>query len=236
MKLRSLAVLALTATTCAGCAQQRIEHRDSPTKITFGMRQVEQMLDDRPEMRDSVPASHPVYAWVVEGFDGKRLGQRVYWNANTPRSGRHAEHALPYRGYPGQILVSGGSETTPIDKWAAIVYELNNIQNHEAFLRLRDQAIAGEIDGDGFAAECVELEFRALEETQKFFRQNPLPTSSHGQDAWYNFAMSDSRTFTDYERRLADPFSRRSVGNFTYFREYYEQIMQAQAKRAGRSE
>jgi hypothetical protein len=59
---------------------------------SFGERQFEQMLQDRPDRRDVIPSSHSVLQWLVDGFNGDRIGQRVCWNASSPQSGRAAEH------------------------------------------------------------------------------------------------------------------------------------------------
>lgn len=58
-----------------GCARQAVT--DVLATKTFGQRQLEQMLDDRPDMRDAIPVSHPVRRWVADAFDGKQFGQRV---------------------------------------------------------------------------------------------------------------------------------------------------------------
>lgn len=34
----------------------------------FGRRQVEQMLADRPDMKDVIGPDHAIYQWVVDGF------------------------------------------------------------------------------------------------------------------------------------------------------------------------
>ncbi|MDC0936874.1 hypothetical protein OAS39_11360 [Pirellulales bacterium] len=180
------------------------------------------MLDDRPDMRDVIPPSHPVLRWLVDGFNGDRLGQRVYWNAGSPQGGRPAEHGAAYDGYPPYIAISGGTETTAIDKWASVVYEMFNLENSDQFEVVYESAIAGSLDGDAYAQKCVELEFVALEKTRDFFNSNPLPKSNHGRDPWYNWVTSDLGTYTEYKDAFDVPWTNSFNSNFAYFKEYYE--------------
>lgn len=189
---------------------------------SFGQRQIDQMLQDRPDMRDVIPNSHSVFQWLVDGFNGDRIGQRVYWNAGSPQSGRAAEHGPAYGTYPPYIAISGGTETTPTDKWAAVVYEMHNLENRNGFEAISRLAIEGKLDADDFAEKCVELEFVALTQTEEFFRKNPLPKSKHGRDVWYNWVTSNPGTFEDYRKSFDGPGANSFNSNFAYFKEYYD--------------
>jgi hypothetical protein len=195
---------------------------DRAAAKSFGERQLDQMLQDRPDMRDVIPNSHSVFQWLVDGFNGDRIGQRVYWNASSPQSGRPAEHGPAYGTYPPYIAISGGTETTPIDKWAAVVYEMHNLENGDKFGAISRLAIAGRLDADAFAEKCVELEFVALTKTQEFFRENPLPNSKHEKDVWYNWVTSNMGTFEDYRNSFDVPGTNVFNSNFAYFKEYYD--------------
>jgi len=219
----------ILACLSAGC--DRISQTAAPvaTQTTvrkdFGERQLDQMLDDRPDMRDEVARSHTVVAWLIDGFNGDRLGQRVYWNANSPRSGRPAEHGPSYGSYPPYIAISGGTETTAVDKWAAVIYEMHNLENSEDFKRISEAAIKGTFDADAFADECVKMEFAALLKTRDFLAANPLPKSKHGKDVLYNWVTSDLGSYDDYKKRFDVPGTNGFNSNFKYFKEYYETII-----------
>ncbi|WP_430453840.1 hypothetical protein [Rhodopirellula europaea] len=186
----------------------------------FGRRQVKQMLSDRPDMKNVIGRAHPIYKWVADGFHGKYLGQRVYWNANSPRAGRAAEHAVPYSTYPPYISISGGTETTPVDKWGAVVFELCNLQNHEQFTRLATDARAGKFTADEYATQCVMLEYDAQLRTHKLFTANPLPDSHHSRDWWYNtWVKTELLSAKEFKAKYAVPGSTRS--NFDYFKNAY---------------
>lgn len=201
-------------------------------KPSFGYRQVQQMLDDRPDMQNVIPTTDPVMAWIIDGFDGKRFGHRIHWNADSPQGGHVAVHAPPYENYPPHISVSGGTETTPIDKWASVVYELHNIQNNDEFEKLHTQAIEGKLDADQYATKCVELEFDALIKTRSFLRVHPLPASPHGRDTFYKWIKYDLGTFQEYERAFSIAGSNSRLGNFAYFKQQFEKSLAPHAEAA----
>jgi len=213
-----VAILCVTSVSCG--AQPRVN--DKADSISFGQRQVDQLLADRPDMAGVLREDDPVLQWVIEGFNGDRMGYRIHWHANSPLGGSDAEHSPPYYAYPAYISLSGGAQVTPIDKWASVVYELHNIENSQAFDELHEQAKAGEIDGEAYAKKCLKLEFLALEKTKEFFEKNSLPNSRHGKDPWYNWISGDIGTFEDY----AKSFEEDQIGNgynpLKYFRDYYD--------------
>jgi hypothetical protein len=224
---RKLAVV-LGLLLVLGCGQVPTSNPNTPSvkpseEQSFGQRQLEQLLADRPDMRDLIPDSHPVYQWVAESFDGDHFGQRVYWNDTYPRSGRPAEHASPYYGYPPYISIAGSRDVSPVDKWTMVVYELHNLLSHEEFQQLQTKAIAGDLDADGYANGCVKLEFDALEQTRDFLLKNPLPSSSHGRDEYYNWITGDLGTFEEYQKAYEGPAA---SNNFSYFREYYNSTIE----------
>lgn len=185
---------------CTPACDQAVNHAATDvsapiSETTFGHRQLAQMLDDRPDMRGVLEADDPLIAWIIAAFNGEHTGMRIYWNADTPSSGRPAEHLMPWSDYPPAIRISGGNETTPIDKWTSVVYEMFNLGNASGFKSLSDQAMKGLLDGPTYAERCVELEFRALEKTSLFLADHPLPAGRHGRDIYYHWIRSDLGTF-----------------------------------------
>ncbi len=216
-------IFALIVAAVTGCSRRSADRASSVTRA-FGQRQFEQMLEDRPDMKEAIPSSHPVVAWVIDGFDGKRLGQRVHWSGYSPQSGRPAEHGRRYGSYPPYVSLSGGTETTALDKWALVVYEMFNLENN-GFESLNSEALAGSLDADSYAEKCLELEFAAAQRTHEFFRANPLPASSHGRDEWYNWVSSALGTFEDYKKAYDVPGATSLNSNLEYFREHYEKVI-----------
>lgn len=202
----------------AGCQQAKdVRHLPAnPSGQTFGHRQLDQMLADRPDMAAAIPLSHPVREWLAAGFNGQLVGRRVYWLADEPESGLSAEHAPEFENYPPHIRIAN-DHSSPIDKWASAVYEMFNMSNTEEFEAVRDQALAGKIDADTYAEQCVRLEFKAVLQTRGYFKENPLPGSSW-KDEWYCWVTEVDDSYEDYKRSHGTVGSH---GNFQYFRQYY---------------
>lgn len=190
------------------------ENSNNITK-TFGQRQLEQMLADRPDMQDAVPPIHPVQQWLIDGFDGKRLGRRVYWVADSPTSGRPAESKGPDEDGFYFIRLSGGTELSAIDKWASVVFEMANLE--EDWHALKMEALHGKLDADGYARKCVALENSAFNKTAQIFRQHPLRQNRRCEDSWYNWVTSDGVL-----AEIQTPDAIAKEGNFDYFRKKFE--------------
>jgi hypothetical protein len=190
------------------------ENSTNATK-TFGQRQLEQMLNDRPDMQDAVPPSHPVRQWLIDGFDGKRLGRRVYWVADSPTSGQSADSKGPDEDGLHFIRLSGGTELSAIDKWASAVFEMAN--REEDWHAVELEALHGKLDADGYARKCVALENSAFNKTAQFFRQHPLRQDRRSEDSWYNWVTSDGVLI-----EVQSPDAIAKDGNFDYFQKQYE--------------
>lgn len=180
------------------------------------------MLADRPDMSGVLDEDDLVFQWVVEGFNGDRFGQRVYWNADFPQVGSDAFHFPPYYGYPAFISLSNRTHMTPVDRWVGVVYELHNLDNTQAFEKLYNRAIAEEIDGDTYAVECLRLEFAATKRTKEFFSKHSLPASKHGNDAWYNWLSGDIGTFDEYVAAFQEKRFLPSFDPLKYWRDSYD--------------
>lgn len=200
----------------ASCARQDAAEAVPHVSTGFGQRQLAQMLEDRPDMQEAVPQSHPVRQWLAEGFDGKRAGIRVHWCGNLPGGRRAAEYSPCLPPYPAVICVSPGTEITPIDRWAAAVYAMNVHENER--MAVGSEAGRERLDPDGFADNCTRQEFTALKRTQEFFQERPLPRSGHGRDQWYNWVTSGLGTYEDYKSGAKCPRGMDYVSVFEYYR------------------
>ena len=177
------------------------------TTITFGHRQLDQMLEDRPGMKNAVPLSHPIRKALIEAFNGKLIGRRVYWlDAAGEGALSGAFHLQPIGFYPPCITVTKGPQETPIDKWASALFEMYNLEGD--FNGLDDDARSGEITKDQYVDLCVDLETQALNKTRLFFTKHSLPATV--LDKWYAFCLSSDKL------KLYD------AGNEEYFAECYD--------------
>lgn len=134
----------------------------------FGQRQVAQMLDDRPSMKDVFDEEDPLVKWLCACFAGSGPESRVYWNAEEPASGFSAEHSRRYSVYPAQIRVVSSQQLSGLDKWIAIVFEMHNLRGALDFAQLDRLAFYGRIESAQYVDECVDLELDAVGETAQF--------------------------------------------------------------------
>ena len=63
------------------------------------------MLVDRPDMAGVLDDDDPVLVWIINGMNGERIGQRVYWNDDLPASGATPRISPPYEYYPPHICL-----------------------------------------------------------------------------------------------------------------------------------
>ena len=168
---------------------------------TFGDRQLQQVLIDRPDMKGIVRTNDFIYRWVVKQFNSLEY-DRVQWDPREPKSGAPAEHQSSRRASSHYIRVTSAEAISGRDKWLMLVFELHNYRNKEYFDELWDKAIAGSIRRDEYATGCVKLEFRAMVATQEFFRHHPIPGASPAKDPYYTGYFYGSNDFEDYKEML----------------------------------
>jgi hypothetical protein len=166
---------------------------------------------------------HPIVLWIIDSMNGERIGQRIYWNAESPKSS-FAEHAIPFEIYPPHICISSGSEVSPIDKWAGLVYELFNLENAKKFPELYDKAMEGELDRDEYGRECAKLEYLALQKAKAFFQEHPLPKANPTNDRHYIHISEAPSTFENYLALFVDPKSG-SRSPAEYFLKNYDEAI-----------
>lgn len=192
---------------------------------SFGERQLEQFVSDRPEMQGTLPKDHAVYRWLVRSFEKERVGSRIYWVADQTSTGEKAEHAPAYRGYPAYICITAGLDTSPIDKWTMLVFEMFNIENTEIMRLLTESGLAGKIDGDTFARKCVALEFKAAEKARNFFRENPLPNPDEARDVFYYWIISEETALHDHEKLWESADHYLEDSNYRHFKKHYDEYI-----------
>lgn len=188
--------------------------------VSFGNRQIDQMIDDRADMAGVLKSNDPVFLWIANSFSGEQIGERIYWNENCP-TGMIGCNQGPSGGYPGFVTVTASSDITPIDKWAVVIFELFNIQNYEKFEQLTVEARLGSIDIETFANSSVALEFAAELRTNKFLHDNPFKNVSE-REQLYGWLTRKETKETDYISLPVNPVaSLKGYGNYEYFRKLY---------------
>jgi hypothetical protein len=144
---------------------------------SFGERQLSQVLEDRPNMKGIVDADDFIDEWVIRQFDGESPDRRVHWDNQEPESGRPSECELAFKSFPRAVCVTKSESFSGRDKWAFLIFELNNLKNSEGFSELDRRAYVGQVNRKTYSTECTALEFSAMIRTQLFFRCHPIPGS-----------------------------------------------------------
>jgi hypothetical protein len=154
---------------CVLCVQSWSWLSPAPAKaLTFGDKQLLQLLNDRPTMNGILDPHDEICKWVIQQFNSNSTEHRVYWDHNEPISGRPAESLRAYDTHPAVIRLTKSTATSARDKWLMLVYELHNLQNAKGFENLDILAVTGEIDKKQFSEECFALEFKAMVQTKIF--------------------------------------------------------------------
>lgn len=148
--------------------------QDLSKNKSFGERQVEQMLDDRPDMKDVIGSGDFIYKWLVSSFDGGATQNRVYWNASVPTNGFPACHYPRWSLYPAQICITDDPKLNGIEKWFAAVFEHFNLDNEVEQRKLIAKVFRQQITIEQFADRFVDLE-RVAEKKTIAFLEERLP-------------------------------------------------------------
>jgi hypothetical protein len=191
--------------------------------LSFGIRQVEQVCCDRPDMTEIINGEPALRRMLVFHFAGELKGRRTYWDYHEPVTGRPAEHSRSYRERPALVRVSNRSDSSAVDKCVMLVFELFNHQNEGAFRILQSAAIGRVISSEVYANECVRLEFEALKKTKAFFRAHPIANVNTSRDIHYHSFIEHYEDFSRYQRYL-DQLDSNAYNPRTYYRQGYDRL------------
>lgn len=215
----------ITALLLTGSGASCDETDSKQTKPSFGSRQLDQILDDRPDMQGVVEKDSVIHQWVVAGFNGDRFGQRVYWLGDSPPGGNPSTFTAPYGRVPPFIQISAGTELTPVDRWASLIFELHNLERTEDFDRVVRDAIAGKIDGPQYATECVRIEYEASLETKQFLTKHPIPEVGHSRNLIYRSLLEVALNFDEYKVQCQEKGM--PLGNYEYFLGHHKNVLES---------
>ena len=190
-------VLAMAIVACIAANALAADDQQS-----FGERQLSQVLEDRPNMKEIVDADDFIHEWVIRQFEGDSPDRRVYWDNQEPESGRPSECEPAFRSFPRAVCVTKSESFSGRDKWAFLIFELNNLKNSEGFNELDRRAYVGQINRTNYSVECTALEFRATIRTQLFLRCHPIPGSSAKEDPYYTEYLNPICSFNEYIKML----------------------------------
>jgi len=141
--------------------------------LEFGRQQVNNMLAGRPGMATLVKPGDMIYEWTAKRFGGRSCGVRIAWSGGSPHGGFPAENAYPTSERSGEIRIdpvhADGSKVSPQELWCYAVFELFNIANGTAWLKLEELALNDKIERTPFVEESARLEWCASQKTRDFY-------------------------------------------------------------------
>ena len=197
------------------CAQGALQAQ------TFGERQLEQVLDDRPAMRGIIDSGDPLLSWFASQFSNGPYGSRVHWDFREPTGGYDSTMVPPSDEMPGLIRVSSAPSLTGRDQWCLLAYELQNVQNAPKIVELTARAVRGDIGREAFAIECIRLEHAAVLRTRELLGKYKSLGEPEARSKRYGRIGAMPPDFAQYLTFLD---SRPDTQYRNHFRLYYDRL------------
>ncbi|WP_442505171.1 hypothetical protein SH528x_003948 [Novipirellula sp. SH528] len=181
--------------------------------LSFGQKQVLQLLSDRPAMAGVLDKDGPTYKWVCEQFSHGYDGRRIHWDYALPQSGLDSEY-LSWTGGghpPGFVRISGRPGLSGIDQWMVLLYELENIKNATELARLIASSIENASTREEFIKSSVRMEFDAFHRLKKrlvLWNELGIKSPLSPRESWVVDVEEDFDVF--YERTKQMPLHRKA--------------------------
>lgn len=146
----------------------------SAQHLAHGKKQLQQLLLDRPAMRQLVQLEDPIAQWVVLQLAGANIKTPIYWQDSSSRnfpipSGVNAVHAYPTAKTEARVWVRQSDQAE--QQWAGLVYELHNIQNGPEFEKIEEDARNFRCTEEEYIMRYARLEYKAAQATAQFYKE-----------------------------------------------------------------
>lgn len=172
--------------------------------VRHGIAQLEQILEDRPDMRGVFPPGSPVNVWIEDAF-ARSADRRVYWDNREPISGQPSQYTGPANGAPASIRISDKADVSPLDKYSNLIVQLHTAKKIGEMHELSHLASSGKLNAQEFSEQMVLVYFRAVLETQAFFKANRFEKLATDRDTFTNGVLntqSDAEAYLKQVRAL----------------------------------
>lgn len=170
----------------------------------IGELEIQQLLLDRPLMKDEVHPKNEMYIWIAERFGGVGGKPRILWDSSPTYSGQYSE-CIPCRGaHTGpsvvRILAKGLSGR---DQWCLVLFEIENINRSQEIQTLYAKIGVNGLSSDEFVLQYAKLEHKTLTVTSERLKQwKPFKDSrSSEQERWI---LSVPNSFEEYWTSFKD--------------------------------
>jgi hypothetical protein len=169
--------------------------------LTFGRAQVEQFMQDRPEVKPVLIKEVALRNQLERGFAGLETGFRVYWDNREPEK-RYADYWPRRDKEPARVRVSKKPFGSGSDKCVTLVMELENAKGDKRGTAIRKMAYFGQMSREDYARSMTHLEFASTQRACEYFKQHPLPPSEAGST--YTWLLGFPTDFSDYLKSFSD--------------------------------
>lgn len=158
-------------------------HPVSKKDLEWGTEQLEQLLEDRPQMQAYVEEGDAIWTKAVRGFAGETTGVRIGWTQEgwDKPGGYISDHLIPTEKDPNHCyirLAKLDEKGLPVDGeklWSGLMYEFNNLANYKAFDAINKLAIEGRFTKKEWMNQVCYAEWRAFKPTLEFYHGTFAP-------------------------------------------------------------
>jgi hypothetical protein len=171
-----------TATTTTIITSAAVTKPAAPRKITqedleFGTEQLQQLLEDRPQMEAFIEENDAIWKKAVRGFAGETAGCRVEWNPESLKdkpAGYIADHVYPSENDPRCFIRLAAKDENGADVegerlWSGLFYEFNNLANQKTFEAVNKLALDGRLTKKEWMNHNCFAEYKAFKTTLNFY-------------------------------------------------------------------
>lgn len=212
----SLAFVSLIfSSTTLSISDARCVATEPSESKSFGQRQIEQVICDRPSMKGLICEGGELYDLVVMRFNKGASGNRVYWDVDVPADGINAEHQPKQDGGLPYVRITDAATVSGRDKWCLLIFELENLQNSKQAQNLHTQATTGSISRKEFVNEVIKLDFEAMLRTKDVLKASPISGVTKQSDPICTSIIGMGADFSLYLKHV-------SQHGPSEYRQYYE--------------
>ena len=195
-------------------------------QLEAAQKELEKMLDSRPELRHYTQAMDLLKQWLILKFAGADIGQAIHWQDSAHGGFQipekvNAVHAYPTAQNKAMIWIREGLPAEQM--WACLIFELINICNGPAFQEIETAALKWQINKAEYVRRFTQLEFETAHKTRQFYLEvwQPMMRSQQlDSDAQYWFYYIPDR-FEDWWTGFQD----RSQYPFYPYEQFYERTI-----------
>lgn len=189
--------------------------------VRHGIAQLEQVGEDRPDMRGLFPPGSPIYVWIENAF-ANTGGRRVCWDNREPaEDSSTGEFLVHINGAPTSIRITGNPKVSPLDKYSMLISQFHSTTKIGEWVRMYNQALTDKINGQEYAEQAARLYFQTLMETQAVLKAHRFDQLATDCDPFTNRVLKTPNDVEVYLQELRDQPPGKG-NDLTRYKESYE--------------